>query len=80
MMEEELDVVLRKIEAARQEISNLIAHGGVSADNVQGGYRDMSGRIRGLDEAEGIIREAFKGWLPQAPPGVAPAKRFMGEY
>jgi hypothetical protein len=80
MMEEELDVAFRKIEEARKTLIEKIAFGAVPAENVQDGYRDLTGRIRGLNEAEAIIREAFKGWLPQPPPGVSPAKRLMGDY
>lgn len=65
MIEDEPLKALRKLRDLRHEIAEKIVNGGVSADNVAAGYRDMSGQIKGIDMAIEILQECFVHWLPE---------------
>lgn len=80
--EDEAAVLLRLIRERRTEQIDGLAQGNISSENVANGYRYVTGVIRGLDVAEELIRDVFRGWLPQAPPGQQhqSAKRPMGDY
>ncbi len=62
----------------RQELIERLAQGGVSAENTQGGYREVSGRILGLDTANELVRDVFRGWLPEPP--KPQANRKISDY
>lgn len=72
--EDEAERLLRQIAERRKELAEQIIQGGVSADNVKGGYREISGIILGLDAAADMVRDVFRGWLPQPPRPPAKAK------
>ncbi len=76
--EDEVDRLLRMIAERRAELVEQIAQGGVSPENVQGGYREMTGRLLGLDAATELVREVFRGWLPEPPPKPKPTG--IGDY
>lgn len=67
--EDEAALLLRRIRERRSEHVRGLASGQVSAENIANGYRHVTGMIRGLEEAEEMVRDVFRGWLPQAPPG-----------
>lgn len=70
--------VLRLLAEKRAVIAERIIQGGVSPDNVAGGYRHSTGMINGLDEAREIIYEVFAGWLPDRPKPKEPTR--SGDY
>ena len=64
MSEDEPLILLRRIRQHRQALIDKLARGGVSAENCAGGYRDITGRIVGFDEAEEMVLDVFKAWFP----------------
>ncbi len=78
--EDDVERLLRVIDERRQEIIDLIAHGGASADNVSAGYRDLTGQVKGLDLAEQVIREVMRPYLPEQIRVTTPAKPKSGDY
>ncbi len=76
--DDEVATVLRRIADERKTWVEKLAQGGVPADNTRGGYMSTSGFIRGLDAAEVIVRDVFRGWLPEVlKPKEAPKS---GDY
>ena len=73
--DDEVDRLLRLIAERRQELVEQLATGSVPSDNVSGGYRETSGRIIGLDTANDLVRDVFRGWLPEPPPKPQPPRR-----
>jgi hypothetical protein len=69
MMEDELERTLKGIREVRDSLIAQLSRGAIPVENVQGGYRELTGFIKGLDQAEEIIKEEFKGWMP---PPLAP--------
>lgn len=67
MNQDEVDVLISKIRKERAEVTERLAGGGCSTENVVGGYRDLTGYLRGLAKAEEIARDVFRGWLPPVP-------------
>jgi hypothetical protein len=65
--EEQAETLLRLLRADRAELANQIVTGGVSLDNVAGGYREATGRILQLDRVIEQVMEVFRGVLPEAP-------------
>lgn len=79
--EDETAHLLRLIRERRQEQLEGLAAGTISADNVANGYRYVTGVIAGLDRAEEIIRDVFRGWLPlQRPEHVHQAPKDRSDY
>lgn len=72
--ESEAELLLRQIAERRKDLAEQIIQGGVSADNIKGGFREVSGMILGLDMATDLIRDVFRGELPQAAPVAAQEK------
>lgn len=62
--EDEAQRLLRLLHEERASLVERIAQGGVSADNVAGGYRELTGMVKGLDTAVEYVKDVFKGWLP----------------
>lgn len=79
--EDEAEKLLRVLRKKRSEAVEQIASGTVSAENVQGGYREVTGRINGFDEAIEAVLDVFKGWFPEnhrSPTG--PSRPPKSEY
>ena len=78
--EDDVERLLREIDDRRKALIEQIARGGVSVDNVAGGYRDLTGQVKGFDEAEALVREVMRPYLPEVlRPEVAPKPR-GGDY
>ncbi len=80
--EDEVDRLMRMLAERRADLVSQITSGTASSENVSGGYREIAGHIMGLDQAADLVREVFRGWLPQAPPKPAgePKKGIPGDY
>ncbi len=76
--DDEVDLLLRKIAERRQLMVDQIVQGGVPVDNVQSGYQNCVGYVRGLADAELLVREVFRGWLPDPP--AKPKPKGIGDY
>ena len=63
--EDELERSLRHMRERRAQHVESLATGAVLPDNVPNGYMQVTGRVQGIDEAIAILKEEFRGWLPE---------------
>lgn len=80
IVEDEPEKLLRRIRELRIEQIEALAAGTISAENVPQGYRWTTGYVAGLDKALDLVREVFRGWLPEQPNQPKQAKRNLSEY
>ena len=78
--EDEVDRLLRMIAERRTQLVEQIAQGGVSADNVQGGYRELSGKILGLDDANGLHGPSKPHLRPHDGEGAGAVSREQSNF
>lgn len=64
-LEDEARTFLRELRQKKQEIINDISRGGYSADNVAGGYREMTGWVKAYDACETLLTEKFRASFPE---------------
>lgn len=66
-----------RVREERKALIEKLARGAYSAENVQGGYREICGRIISLDWIEDQVNEIFRSSFPELwnqPPSIRPEK------
>lgn len=76
--QEDADRLLRMLREDRAALAAQIVGGQLSIENVPGGYREVTGKVAGLDLAIDRLREVFRGILPEAT--KAKPKSTSSEY
>lgn len=65
--EEPSDALLRLLNEDRAALIERVVRGDAPSDNISGGYRDITGQIKGLDRAIARTREIFYGERIEEP-------------
>lgn len=67
-MMDEREATLKMIAEYRDEIVKRIVGGAVSVENVENGYRECVGILKGLEKAEEFLNAAYRRWDPDPEP------------
>lgn len=63
--QDEGHILRQRVRAERDALIDKLARGAFSAENISGGYREITGRVSALDWMEQQIEDVFRSSFPE---------------